>query len=94
VGVASPIAGTFDHANVYGNMVASFQSPALVGVYVFAMFALGMHLYHGLYSLFQSLGLSHPAYMPRIRLGANVFGAVIALAFSSMPVAIFLGAVK
>jgi succinate dehydrogenase / fumarate reductase cytochrome b subunit len=75
-------------------MVASFQNPALVGVYVFAMVALGMHLYHGLYSLFQTLGLNHPGYMPRIRTGSKVFGALIALGFSSMPVAILLGAVK
>lgn len=94
VGVASPIAGSFSHTNIYGNMIASFQNPALVAVYVFAMVALGMHLYHGLYSLFQTLGLSHPAYMPRIRLGAKVFGALIAIGFSSMPVAILLGAVK
>jgi succinate dehydrogenase/fumarate reductase cytochrome b subunit (b558 family) len=41
VGVASPIAGSFSHTNIYGNMIASFQNPALVAVYVFAMFALG-----------------------------------------------------
>jgi len=94
IGVASPIAGSFSHENVYGNMIASFQNPALVGVYVLAMVALGMHLYHGLYSLFQTLGLNHPAYMPRIRAGAKAFGVLIALGFSSMPVAILAGLVK
>lgn len=94
LGVASPIASTFSVDNVYGNMIASFQNPALTAIYVLAMGALGMHLYHGLFSLFQTLGLNHPAYMPRIRTGAKVFGALVAAGFMSMPVAIFAGLVK
>jgi succinate dehydrogenase / fumarate reductase cytochrome b subunit len=94
IGVASPIAATFSPENVYGNMIASFQNPAMAAVYVLAMGALGMHLYHGLYSLFQTLGLNHPGYMPRIRTGAKVFGAVVAAGFCSIPVAILAGLVK
>ena len=33
--------------------------------YIFAMILLCMHLYHGLWSMFQSLGFSHPRYTPQ-----------------------------
>lgn len=91
-GVAAPI--EFSHEDVYRNLIQSFQNPALAGVYVLAMGALGMHLYHGLYSLFQTLGLNHPGYMPRIRNGAKIFGLLVAAGFSSIPVAILAGLVK
>lgn len=94
VGVASPIAGGFQGEHVYLNLVQSFSSPAMAGVYILAMGALGMHLYHGLYSLFQTLGVNHPSYMPRIRFGARVFGLAVFAGFSSIPVAILAGLVK
>ena len=94
VGVASPIAAGFQGHLVYRNLVTSFQNPVMSGLYILAMGALGMHLYHGLYSLFQTLGLNHPAYMPRIRTGAQVFGAAVAAGFMSIPVAVLAGLVK
>ena len=94
IGVASPIATDFNSGHVYQNMVRSFQNPAMSAVYMLAMFALGMHLYHGLYSLFQTLGLNHPAYLPRIRNGARAFGALVAVGFCTIPVAILTGLVK
>lgn len=93
-GAASPIAQGFRQEQVYQNMVASFQNPVMSGVYILAMGALGMHLFHGLYSLFQTLGFNHPAYMPRIRLGAKVFASVVVLGFVSIPVAVLAGLVK
>jgi succinate dehydrogenase / fumarate reductase, cytochrome b subunit len=54
----------FSHTDAYANLVSSFKVPWVAGVYILANLFLGMHLYHGSWSLFQSLGLSHPRYNP------------------------------
>ena len=51
----------FSPIDVYGNFVASFQLPWVTLLYVTANLLLGMHLYHGAYSLLQSLGLESSA---------------------------------
>jgi succinate dehydrogenase cytochrome b subunit len=57
-------AAPFSHTDAYTNFVSSFKVPWVAGVYVLANLFLGLHLYHGSWSLFQSLGLSHPRYNP------------------------------
>jgi succinate dehydrogenase / fumarate reductase cytochrome b subunit len=62
----------FSHTDAYTNFVSSFKVPWVAGVYILANLFLGLHLYHGSWSLFQSLGLSHPRYNPmrqRIAIG-------------------------
>jgi succinate dehydrogenase / fumarate reductase cytochrome b subunit len=51
-----------DHQNVYNNLVHSMQNPIIAIVYVVANVAVGFHLFHGVWSAFQSLGASHPRY--------------------------------
>ena len=58
--------------NVYGNVVASFQVIPVAVFYIIAMLLLCLHLYHGLWSMFQSLGIAHPRYTPMLRGGAAV----------------------
>ena len=43
------------------NVIAGFQNYWVSAFYIMAMVLLCMHLYHGLWSMFQSLGISHPA---------------------------------
>ncbi len=50
------------HTDVYGNFVNAFQLPWVTLVYCTANLFLGLHLYHGAWSLLQTLGLSHPRY--------------------------------
>jgi succinate dehydrogenase / fumarate reductase cytochrome b subunit len=52
----------FDGGGVYRNMQAGFASAAVVTIYLLGQLALALHLYHGLWSQFQTLGLSHPRY--------------------------------
>ena len=52
----------FDAGGVYRNMQAGFASTVVVVIYLLGQLALALHLYHGLWSQFQSLGLSHPRY--------------------------------
>lgn len=52
----------FDHANPYANFVKGFKVPAVAGFYVVAQLCLGLHMWHGVWSCTQTLGLSHPRY--------------------------------
>ena len=57
----------FEPGNVYGNVVASFQLIPVAAFYIIAMLLLCLHLYHGLWSMFQSLGIRHPRYTPMLQ---------------------------
>jgi succinate dehydrogenase / fumarate reductase cytochrome b subunit len=80
--------------NVYANMVASFSRWWISLFYIVAQLALGLHLYHGLWSLFQSLGWNHPRFN-RWRSGfAHAFAWIITLGNISFPVAVLAHWVK
>ena len=57
-GAVLPLAGDRRRTSpdVYANVIAGFQNPAVSVFYILAMILLCMHLYHGLWSMFQSLG--------------------------------------
>ena len=80
--------------NVRANVIAGFSNPAISGFYIFAMILLCMHLYHGLWSMFQSLGFSHPRYTPKLKKGAAIFAILIAIGNCSIPIAVMAGLVK
>jgi succinate dehydrogenase / fumarate reductase cytochrome b subunit len=90
VGSAHP---DFVRGDVYRNVVVGFQNPFASAFYVLAMLALGLHMYHGFWSMLQSLGLSHPRWN-RVRRGLSLLlaGAVIA-GNISIPLAVLLGRV-
>jgi succinate dehydrogenase / fumarate reductase cytochrome b subunit len=69
----------FDAGGVYRNMQAGFASTAVVVIYLLGQLALALHLYHGLWSQFQTLGLSHPRYDRWRRPFAIGVGLVIAV---------------
>lgn len=83
--------GSFHHGAVYANIHYAFQNPIVTGFYVVAMCALGLHLYHGGWSLFQTLGLDNPDWNPMIRLAVQAGSVAIVLGFISVPIAIFTG---
>lgn len=84
----------YQAGNVYGNVVASFQVIPVAAFYIFAMVLLCLHLYHGLWSMFQSLGIAHPRWTPMLRRGAAVVATAIAIGNISIPVAVLAGWVK
>ena len=47
--------------DVYRNVVEGFQDPLIAGVYIVGNLALGFHIFHGIYSAFQTLGANHPS---------------------------------
>jgi succinate dehydrogenase / fumarate reductase cytochrome b subunit len=82
---------TFSHTDVYGNMLSAFRVPWIAAIYLVAVAALGLHLYHGIWSVFQTLGISHPA-VTRMRRGlATGIAAIVYLGFTAIPLAILFG---
>jgi succinate dehydrogenase / fumarate reductase, cytochrome b subunit len=69
-------------------VIVGFRQPLAFVVYMLAMSFLGFHLVHGVWSMFQSAGLNHPKYMPKIRLFATLATALIVGGNLSMPVAV------
>ncbi|HKW33837.1 MAG TPA: succinate dehydrogenase cytochrome b subunit [Candidatus Acidoferrum sp.] len=86
--------GPFDEHNVYNNVVTGFQFWPSSVFYIIAMIMLCYHLHHGLWSMFQSLGFTHPAYTPWIQRSAKVVAILIAIGFISIPVAVLAGFIK
>jgi succinate dehydrogenase / fumarate reductase cytochrome b subunit len=86
--------GPFDPHDVYNNVVTGFRVWPVSLFYIVAMIMLCYHLYHGLWSMFQSLGISHPVYTPWIKLFAKIFAILIAIGNISIPVAILAGFIK
>lgn len=84
----------FDPKDVYHNVVAGFQNPLVSGFYIVAQVMLGMHLYHGLWSLFQSLGWAGPRFNKARQQFAVAFALIVSLANISFPVAVLTGFVK
>jgi succinate dehydrogenase / fumarate reductase cytochrome b subunit len=59
--------------------------------YILAMALLCLHLYHGLWSMFQSLGVSHPRYTPGLKRFAAIAAILIAAGNISIPIAVMTG---
>ncbi len=84
----------FSDGDVYANVIASFQLLPVSVFYIIAMLLLCMHLYHGLWSMFQSLGFSHPRYTPVIKRSTAVIAILIAAGNISIPVSVLAGVVR
>jgi succinate dehydrogenase / fumarate reductase, cytochrome b subunit len=73
------------------NVIAGFSNEWVAGFYVLAMILLCLHLYHGMWSMFQSMGISHPRYTPIIKKAAAVLAVAVAVGNCSIPIAVLTG---
>lgn len=80
--------------DAYGNLVTGLGSPAVAGIYGLAMVAICLHLYHGVWSMFQTLGAAHPKYASYRRPFAVIVALIVFLGFVSIPVSILAGLVR
>lgn len=78
----------FRDGEPFHNLVTAFQSPAIAGAYVVAMLFVGNHLFHGLYSASQSMGIASTRRAARIKTAAAVVAVLLAGAFALVPIAI------
>lgn len=83
----------FKPGDVYHNVVTGFSNPLISAFYILAQVALALHLYHGLWSLFQSLGWSGPRLNLFRRRFAAAFAILIATGNISFPLAVLSGLV-
>jgi succinate dehydrogenase / fumarate reductase cytochrome b subunit len=89
------VGGTpFEEGQAYENLVRGFQVPLIAIFYIFAMALLMIHLYHGVWSMFQTLGANHPRYTPMLRTLAKVVAILLFVGFSCIPVAVMTGLVS
>jgi succinate dehydrogenase / fumarate reductase cytochrome b subunit len=79
--------------DVYRNVVEGFQIPVIAGVYIAGNVALGFHIFHGIFSAFQTLGASHPRYDTYRRDAAIAISATITIGNLSFPISVLAGLV-
>lgn len=82
-GAANP---QFVRGHVYDNVVASFRRVPVAVTYVVANLALGVHIFHGAWSLFQSMGWNNPRFNHWRRWFAVAFAVVVTLGNVSFPI--------
>jgi succinate dehydrogenase / fumarate reductase, cytochrome b subunit len=83
----------FVRGEVYRNVVVGFQNPFVSAFYVLAMLALGLHMYHGFWSMLHTLGLSHPRWNPVRRTASLVLAGIVVLGNVSVPLSVLAGIV-
>ncbi|MBV9879945.1 MAG: succinate dehydrogenase cytochrome b subunit [Gemmatirosa sp.] len=79
--------------DVYANLVTAFRNPVWTLFYVVAMVFLGLHLYHGFWSSFRTLGAAKPSSQPLKRQLALLVAVIIWAGFTIVPLGVFFGAV-
>src|SRR5512141_2033921 len=84
----------FVEGRVYQNLVVGLAPVAVALFYLVAMGCLAFHLWHGAWSMLQTLGLSHPKYDPWRKRLAFVFTILVAGGFALVPIAVLAGWLK
>jgi len=93
-GVAMSDGYGYSHSDVYANVINGFSIPWVTASYVAAQLVLGFHLYHGAWSLLQTLGFNHPQYHDQARFGAQFITAMVVVGNISIPLAVLAGLVR
>lgn len=88
--------GAYTHQppDLYANIVNGFRVPWVTAIYLVAQVLLGLHLYHGAWSLFQTLGLNHPRYNGLRQTVPRLIAITIVLGNVSMPLAVLAGVIS
>jgi len=84
----------YDPQNPFNNVVTSFQSAPVALVYIVANLLLGLHLFHGAWAWFNSLGLNSPRYNPWRRRFAFALAGAITVGNVALPVTVLAGAIQ
>lgn len=89
--------GAYEHSHtgdVYANFVNGFSIPWVVALYVAAQIALGLHIYHGAWSLLQTFGLNNPLRNASWHGGARTLALVVVVGNVILPLSVLLGLVQ
>ena len=85
---------SFIEGDPYHNVAAGFGNPFVVLFYEAAMAAVGLHLYHGIWSSGRSLGVSAPSPHPIRRQLALALSVIVWAGFTVIPIAVYAGAIR
>jgi len=65
---------------------SAFADPFYMGIYVFVMIVVALHIRHGFWSVFQTIGANHPKYMPAIMVLSVIFSLIFGFGFGLLPI--------
>ena len=78
------------HTTIFQIVSNAFAQPSYVLIYTFAMIIAAVHVSHGFWSAFQTLGANHPKYTPFLRGLSLVFSLIVGFGFGFIPVYVSL----
>lgn len=84
----------FVTGEVYNNVIYSLSRPLVAIFYIVANIVVVVHVYHGIWSAFQSLGINNPKYNKLRRQASMVISAILLIGNLSFPIAILAGAIE
>jgi succinate dehydrogenase / fumarate reductase cytochrome b subunit len=84
----------FVRGQAYGNVVIGFQTAWVSLLYLVAMAFLALHLYHGTWAAFRTLGVARPSNDPLHRRLALAIAVIVPVGFSLLPLSVMLGFVR
>jgi succinate dehydrogenase / fumarate reductase cytochrome b subunit len=82
---------TYVRGHVYDNVVGSFKQWWMTLIYVAMMVALALHLFHGTWSMFQTMGWNNRRWNATVRRATAALSIIIFLGFVSVPIAVYAG---
>ena len=74
------------NTSIFEIVSKSFENSGYVAFYVAAMIVVALHVSHGLWSAFQTIGANHPKYMPIIQVAGIAFSIIVAIGFGFIPI--------
>lgn len=77
--------------DTYQMVIDGFKKPLVSIFYIIAVVLLGVHVSHAIQSMFQTLGMNGPRFTPFIIKFSIIYGVLIAIAYSSIPISVLLG---
>ncbi len=84
----------FDEHDVWSNVVNAFSVWYVAAFYIVAVLSLGLHLYHGLWSLLQTVGVNHPRVNNLRRIVAAAVSLAVVAGYASIPLAVLTGLIQ
>jgi succinate dehydrogenase / fumarate reductase cytochrome b subunit len=78
------------HTTIFQIVSNAFAQPSYVLIYTFAMVIAAVHVSHGFWSAFQTLGANHPKYTPFLRGLSLVFSLIVGIGFGFIPIYVSL----
>jgi len=90
----SAINPDYVRGEVYDNVIASLERWPVFLLYLAAQGALALHVWHGAWSLFQSVGINNPRFNHWRRNFATALAAIVAIGYLTVPLGVMFGIIS